>query len=72
MGKARGAGDGGPAQPHEFVLSLDQFTWEALVEEAQRLGVSSEELASYALLYYLADLDSGRIARRLPDTLALR
>ncbi len=30
------------------------------------LGVSVEELASYAVLYYLADGDSGRIARRLP------
>jgi hypothetical protein len=37
-----------------------------MASEAARLGVSLEELASFAVLYYLADLDSGRIARQLP------
>lgn len=49
-----------------LALELNDFTWEALEEEAARLGVSIEELARFAVLYYLADRDSGRIARRLP------
>jgi hypothetical protein len=50
----------------KLTLDLDTFAWEALTEESAQLGVSIEELASHALLYYLADRDSGRIARRLP------
>lgn len=48
-------------------LELDRFAGEALAGEAAALGVSIEELATFAVLYYLADLDSGRIARRLPS-----
>jgi hypothetical protein len=51
-----------------LTIGLDRFAWEALEQEAARLGVSTAELASYAVLYYLADGDSGRIARRLPAT----
>lgn len=58
-------------QSRELALALDDFTWEAVVEEADTLGVSPEELARFALLYYLADRDSGRIARRFPDSLAV-
>jgi hypothetical protein len=47
-------------------LDLDGFTREALEEECAQLGVPIEELARFAVLYYLADLDSGRIARQLP------
>jgi hypothetical protein len=49
-----------------LTLSLDGFACDALEEEAARLDVSVDELARFALLYYLADLDSGRIARELP------
>jgi hypothetical protein len=49
-------------------LELDRFAGEALADEAAALGVSIEELATFAVLYYLADLDSGRIARRLPPS----
>ncbi len=46
-------------------LHLDQFAWEALDAESVRLGVSVEELLEFSLLYYLADADSGRIAREI-------
>lgn len=49
-----------------LTLALGRFTWEALEQEAARQRVSVAELASFAVLYYLADGDSGRIARRLP------
>ena len=50
----------------ELKLELDDFTREALEEEAAQLGVPAEDLVRFAVLYYLADRDSGRIARRLP------
>ncbi len=60
---------GDERDPHvarRLTLALDRFTWEALEQEAARQEVSVAELASFAVLYYLADGDSGRIARRLP------
>jgi hypothetical protein len=50
--------------PQSVELHLDDFAWDALTQESNRLRVSREELARFSLLYYLADLDSGRIARR--------
>jgi hypothetical protein len=35
----------------------------ALHAESSRLGVPIESLASFAVLYYLSDLDSGRTSR---------
>jgi hypothetical protein len=50
-------------------LRLGESTTDALVAEAERLGISTEELANFSVLYYLADLDSGRIARTIPPPL---
>jgi len=55
-------------QPRELILHVDGFAHEALIEESSRLGVPADELAVFAILYYLADLDSNRIARRIPTT----
>lgn len=46
-------------------LQFEGFAREALEQEARRLGVSPEEVVTFAVLYYLADLDSGRIAREI-------
>jgi hypothetical protein len=48
---------------HRVELRLDDFAREAVEQESARLGVSAEEVMTFAVLYYLADLDSGRIAR---------
>ena len=48
-----------------LTLRLDSFAWEAIEEEADRAGVAVEDLIAFSTLYYLADLDSGRIARRI-------
>jgi hypothetical protein len=53
---------------HSVTLKLDTFAWEALTEQSSELGVSIEELVSFSVLYYIADIDSKRIARRLPPT----
>jgi hypothetical protein len=47
-------------------LQIDGFAWETLAEQSAQMGVSVEELATHAIMYYVADLDSGRIARRIP------
>jgi hypothetical protein len=46
-------------------LPMDAFAWEAIEEESARLGVSVEALVAFSVLYYLADVDSGRVARRI-------
>ncbi len=46
-------------------LPLDEFAWEAVQTESARLGVAAEELVAFSVLYYLADVDSGRVARRI-------
>jgi hypothetical protein len=47
-------------------LPVDGFAWTELSREAELQGVEPSELASHAIAYYLADLDRGRIARRIP------
>jgi hypothetical protein len=64
--RKRARGDAG----RRLTVGLDAFTHTALAEEAARLDVSIEELARFAVSYYLADLDSGRIAREGPPPLA--
>jgi hypothetical protein len=51
---------------HRVALSLDPFAWETLTEQSRQMGVSVEELVSFSVLYYIADLDSKRIARLVP------
>jgi hypothetical protein len=47
-------------------LPVEGWAYEELAREAERNGMSVGELASFAIAYYLADADSGRIARRIP------
>jgi len=60
------SGARGIAGPRRLAIELDEFGWEALQREAAALNVSEEQLVAFAVMYYLADLDSGRISRRLP------
>jgi hypothetical protein len=52
-------------EPGSVVLPLDGFAWRELERESARHEMDPSELASFAILYYLADADSGRIARRI-------
>jgi hypothetical protein len=49
-------------------LRLDEFASDAIEQESARLGMSEEELVRYAVQYFLADVDSGRMARRPPTS----
>jgi hypothetical protein len=56
-------GQGVPVK-RKLALRMDEFAWEALQHESTRLKVSEEELIAFAVMYYLADVDSGsRTAR---------
>ncbi len=57
---------GAPTSRH-ITVELDEFGWEALERESERLGISKPQTIRLALLYFVADSDSGRIARRLPE-----
>jgi hypothetical protein len=50
-------------------VELDDETWRALAVEADRQGVLPEVLCVHALLYFVADVDSGRLAERLGHAL---
>jgi hypothetical protein len=48
-----------------LTLRLEGFAWEALEEEAAHEGLAVADLITFSVLYYLADLDSGRLSRRI-------
>jgi hypothetical protein len=50
-------------------VRLDDETWRALDDEAGRQGVTPDVLAVHAVMYFLADLDSGRLADLLEGAL---
>jgi hypothetical protein len=60
--------DGEQSRP-ELSVPLDDETWVALQQEAVRQSVQPEQLAVHAVLYFLADLDSGRLADLLGEAL---
>jgi len=57
--------ESGPPGADGLEVDLDDETWTALAEEARGQGVEPSRLAEHALLYFFADLDSGRVADRL-------
>jgi hypothetical protein len=50
---------------HVVEVEFDEFGWELITAEAERQGVSVEEVVKHAALYFLADVDSGRFATRI-------
>jgi hypothetical protein len=50
-------------------LALDDDLHNELRRESRRQRVTPDVLAMHALMYYLADLDSGRAAARLGDAI---
>jgi hypothetical protein len=60
---SRTSADGRAAR--DLKLDLEAPAWETLEEEAANVGMSIEELVGFSVLYYLADRDSGRIARHV-------
>jgi Arc/MetJ-type ribon-helix-helix transcriptional regulator len=53
-------------------VAFDDDTWTALEAEARRQNVEPPALAVHALLYFLSDFDSGRVADVLGERLQHR
>jgi hypothetical protein len=64
-GREPACGPEAPLPAAVVTLPLDGLAYEELARESARCGIPPSELASFAILYYLADVDSGRIARRI-------
>ena len=58
-----------PDPDEQIELELDDELHGELRRESRRQHVSPDLLAMHALMYYLADLDSGRAAARLGDAI---
>jgi hypothetical protein len=52
-----------------LAIDLGEATGGTLAREAGAQGVEPEELARHALLFFLADVDSGRVAGRVAQAL---
>jgi hypothetical protein len=50
-------------------LELDAGLWREFEQEAERQGVSVEQLAEHAAFYFAAELDAGRATQRILDDL---
>lgn len=55
----------GAVGQHSVNVPMDGFAWEAVERESARLGVSVEDFIAFSVMYYLADVDSGRISRQI-------
>jgi hypothetical protein len=49
----------------QLALDLDADSWNELDREVERQGVSLERLLEHAIIYFLGDLDAGRVERRM-------
>jgi hypothetical protein len=65
---SRCAGDDALASPG-MTVRLDEETWHDVQNEAVRQDVSPAELIRHAVLFFLADVDSGRVGARLERAL---
>jgi hypothetical protein len=61
-----------PPDVDGFEVDLDDDTFAALRQEASGQGVEPSRLAEHALLYFLADLDGGRLAERVGGAVGAR
>jgi hypothetical protein len=53
----------------ELELAVDEDLWQAFELEARRQAVTPSMLAGHAALYYVAEVDAGRITQRIVDHL---
>jgi len=56
---------GGRGIEREIRLEVNRDRWKGLEDEARRQGIPLERLLEHASLFYIADVDSGRVAERI-------
>lgn len=54
---------------HEVQLTVDEAIWREFTVEAERQGVSPDQLLQHAVLYFMADRDTGRLTQRILEDL---
>jgi hypothetical protein len=65
MSSSHPAETGEAISERSLTLRLEGFAWKTIEEEAALAGLTTEELVAFSVLYYLADVDSGRISRQI-------
>jgi hypothetical protein len=50
-------------------LAIDDQLWRSLEQEAERQGVTPQRMVTHAALYVAAEVDAGRVTRRILDDL---
>jgi len=56
---------GSPGDEAEVEVSLEGSLWDSFRQEARDQGVTADRLLEHAVLYYAAELDSGRATERI-------
>lgn len=58
---------GSPEEEIEVELEIEEALWRELRAEASRQRVTITQLLEHAALYYVAELDAGRLTERILD-----
>jgi hypothetical protein len=48
-------------------IDIDDSVWDAFAQEADRQRVSAGQLVRHAVIYFVADIDAGRVTERILD-----
>jgi hypothetical protein len=62
-------GEDGDGPDRKVRLTIDDAIWGEFTVEAERQGVSPDQLLQHAALYFLADRDTGRLTQRILEDL---
>ena len=54
-----------PAEEVALRLNVDDDLWSSLEEEAERQHVSAEAMVEHAAFYFAAEMNAGRLTRRI-------
>jgi hypothetical protein len=53
----------------EVRLTIETAAWSEFTDEAERQGVSADQLLRHAVLYFMTDRDTGRLTQRILEDL---
>jgi hypothetical protein len=59
----------GAGPERQFTLTVEDAIWREFTLEAARQSVSPDQLLQHAVLYFLADRDTGRLTQRILEDL---